>query len=220
MNDDGVEPNRRDFLKLFVHATCGASVLAARGALGDTTCNPMGICVSQVDFAQFAQDAYRPQYQPEWCWAACISMIFSFYGHPVSQPRIVSEVYGLPVNMPAPYGGVIANQLNRTWTDDNGDRFRAHLTGVYDADADIDTLQNPILIAELDDDHPVVIGAGGHAMVLTSMQYARTPYGPNIVRCGVFDPWPGRGARGLTPPEMVPVERGGALRFAATVRIT
>ena len=208
--------SRRSFLGLF-----SSAVLTTR-LLADTRCQmvPGGeFCVSQVDFAQFAQDAFQPQQMPEWCWAACISMVFAFYGHAVSQARIVSEVYGAPVNMPAGYGITVARQLNRVWKDDNGSRFRSVLTAAYDADAGVDTLNNAMLISELDGDHPIVIGAGSHAMVLTMMQYAVTQFGPNVRRCGVFDPWPGKGARDLTVPEMVPLRQGGAFRFAATVRV-
>ncbi len=203
--------SRRSFLGL-------AALGMASRSIASTTCGIQS-CVSQVDFDDFAQSAFQDQEMPEWCWAACISMLFSFYDHPVSQERIVSEVYGAPVNMPAGYGGVIASQLNRAWTDDNGDRFRARLTAAYDADAGFNNLDNLKLLNELDGDHPVIIGAGSHAMVLTMMQFVRTQMGPYVQRCGVFDPWPGRGARDLTASEMVPMFRGGSLRFAATARI-
>ena len=146
-------------------------------------------------------------------------MLFAYHGHPVSQPRIVSEVYGAPVNLPAGYGGNIARQLNRTWKDDNGARFRATLRAAYDSDAGVYLMNNSLLINELDHDRPVVIGAGTHAMVLTAMQYIRTPAGPDVRACGVFDPWPGRGARDLTPAEMLMREKGGVFRFAAIASI-
>jgi hypothetical protein len=88
----------------------GASMLGARRLLAD--CNQFGQCTSQVNFAQFAQHAYGAQYMSEWCWAACISMVFAFNGHAVPQSRIVTEAYGAPINMPAVYGIVIAQQLN------------------------------------------------------------------------------------------------------------
>lgn len=72
-----------------------ASVLVCLGmgmssASASTTCQQTAqgnLCISQVDFTQFAQTAYMTQQQDEWCWAASISMLFSFYGHPVSQLR-------------------------------------------------------------------------------------------------------------------------------------
>jgi hypothetical protein len=204
--------NRRQSIALL------SSTLLGAGLKAETACQGQ-ICTSQVDFKQFAQEAYQTQKASEWCWAACISMIFAFYDHPVSQERIVSQAYGAIVNWPSGSGSNIARQLNRTWKDDNGDPFRSVLTAAYDAQAYVHALDNNMMIAELDNDHPIVIGAGGHAMVLAMMQYAHTPLGLNVGRCGVFDPWPGRGARDLTPPEMAPVERGGVLQFAATVRV-
>ncbi len=212
-------PNRRNFLKTLAGSAAGAILFSGTRLFGGTTCDQFGRCVSAVDFTEFAQEAYQQQQMPEWCWAACISMLFDFYGHAVSQDRIVTEVYGAPVNMPAGYGITIARQLNRVWKDDSGNRFRAILTGAYDADARVNTLTNPMLIGELDGDHPMIIGAGSHAMVLTALQYQATPMGPNVVGGGVFDPWPGRGARGLSRAELFPVERGGSMRFVATARV-
>src|SRR5437764_474677 len=97
-----------------------ALVAAAQPALADTNCQPTprgNLCVSQVNFAQFAQTAYVRQWQSEWCWAACISMIFNYYGHPVRQDRIVTTVYGAAYNRPAGAGWVIAKELNRDWVD-------------------------------------------------------------------------------------------------------
>jgi hypothetical protein len=209
--------SRRNFLGLLTSAGFSARALA------QSHCQPTPygqLCVSQVNFAEFVQEAFQTQHATEWCWAACISMLFAFYNHPVSQERIVSEVYGGIVNMPAGYGGTIAKQLNRNWKDDNGSRFSSRLTGAYDADANVRTLNNMMLISELNGNHPVVIGSGGHAMVLTMMQTLQNQMGLNPQRCGVFDPWPGRGARDLTPLEMLSADRGGLLRFAATARVT
>ncbi|WP_224372953.1 C39 family peptidase [Hyalangium versicolor] len=207
-------------LKTLVPCLLALSSLQAEAS---TVCQqtPQGeLCTSQVDFSRFAQQAYQNQYQSQWCWAASISMLYSYYIHPVRQDRIVSEVYGAPVNMPAQAGIVMARQLNRQWVDDLGNPFAAHLTGAYDADAGVLALTNQQIVSELDQDHPLVIGARGHAMVLTAIQYFRTSYGPNIVAGGVFDPWPGNGARGLATDELYPMHLGGSLRFVATVRVT
>jgi len=192
-------------------------------ALADKSCQqtPQGpLCLSQVRFDAFAQRVYEPQYQSQWCWAACISMLFRYYGHPVSQQRIVSEVYGVPANMPAMAGIVMARQLNRRWVDDNGNAFTSQVTAAYDFDARVNNVTNAWLASELNQNHPIVIGTGSHAVVVTAMQYYDTPVGPNVVSVGVFDPWPYVGARGLTPNEMRPMHLGGALRFVATVRIS
>jgi hypothetical protein len=196
-------------------------LFTSRG-IASTTCQQTvngSLCISQVDFQQFAQQAYMSQQSSQWCWAASISMLFSFYGHPVSQSRIVTEAYGVLANVPA-QGNIIAGQLNRSWVDDSGEGFASRLTGAYDAQAGINSLTNQQIINELDQNHPMVIGARTHAMVLTAIQYYQTTVGPNVVAAGVFDPWPGQGARGLEMDELYPREVGGSLLFAATVRVT
>lgn len=174
---------------------------------------------SEVNFSEFSQHAYQQQHLPQWCWAACISMLFSYYGHPVSQSRIVSDAYGFPVNMPATSGIVIAQQLDRSWIDDHGNAFNSRVTAAYDFDAKVFKLNNAWLINELHLDRPVVLGTVSHAVVMTAMDYSQTPFGPNVKAIGVFDPWPGIGARMLTRFEMAPMHLNGGLRFAASVRV-
>jgi hypothetical protein len=172
-----------------------------------------------VDFSSFAQEAYEHQYQSQWCWAASISMLYRYYRHPVGQQRIVSEVYGGAVNMPAGSGLVIARQLNRNWLDDNGKAFTSRLTAAYDFDAGVLAINNNWIINELDKDRPMIIANRSHAFVGTAIQYYVTPQGPYVVSIGVFDPWPGIGARGLRPDEMIPMHQNGSLRFIATVSV-
>jgi Papain-like cysteine protease AvrRpt2 len=78
------------------------------------------ICRAEVDFQDFLQHAYDPQRASQWCWAACISMIFAFHGHPVRQERIVEEAYGGLYDWPSGSGRNIARQLDRRWVDDHG----------------------------------------------------------------------------------------------------
>jgi hypothetical protein len=190
-----------------------------KAVLADTTCvpGPQGqLCTSQVDFMSFAFSSYRPQEQSEWCWAACISMIFKYYGHPLSQDKIVASVYGAAINRPAGAGWVIARELNRDWVDDNGKPFRSRLVAVTDLDAGVFDLNNARMIEELRGNHPLLIASGTHAMVGTAIQYLPT----TVVSVGVFDPWPtSGGARGLSAFEMRPITQGGGLRFAAAVRV-
>jgi Papain-like cysteine protease AvrRpt2 len=188
-----------------------------------TTCQqtPQGpLCISQVDFNSFMQSSYQNQQSSQWCWAAAISMLFNYYKHPVSQPAIVQSLYGTIVNLPSGPGWNIASRVNTSWVDANGKRFRATLTGAYDFDAGVMTLNNAMLVNELDQDRPFIVGTRGHAVVGTAIQYLQTPAGPYITSIGVFDPWPGRGARGLDAREALAMHMGGDLRFLAIVRIT
>ena len=191
-------------------------------ALAGTTCQMTAngeLCTSEVDFATFAQQAFQTQQASQWCWAASIAMIFSYYGHPVSQERIVTEVYGSAVNMPAQAGVQMAQQLNREWVDDDGMHFSSHLTGAYDAGAGVYNLTNAKIVSELDAERPLLYGNYHHAMVLTAVQYYKTIDGPYIVAAGVFDPWPGSGAHPLTQAELVAAHVGGEMMFLATATI-
>src|SRR5215213_2489350 len=191
--------------------------------LAKTTCQqgPQGqVCIAQIDFNSFAQNSYQDQQSSQWCWAASISMLFSYYNHPVSQQAIVQSLYGTLVDLPSGSGWNIASRLNTTWTDANGKRFRAQLTGAYDFDAGVMTINNATLVNELDQDRPVIIGTRGHAVVGTAIEFVPGPMGPIITGIGVFDPWPGRGARPLDQSEMLAMHLRGELRFLATVRVT
>lgn len=153
------------------------------------------------------------QYQSEWCWAASISMVFRYYHHPVSQERIVKEMYGRIENVPAePW--TMLQALNRSWVDDNGQRFSSKSTPGR---------TNIIAAAQdLANDKPLIIGTLGHAMVLTYLQYRAnyllTPFGPQlgpsvITNAVVRDPWPGNGRRSLSPQEW------NSINFAVQIRV-
>lgn len=213
---------RNKMLRALV-VTCLCLVAFGSRARGSTSCQQTTqgqLCTSQVNFTRFTQEAYQRQERSQWCWAASISMLFSYYSHPVEQPRIVREVYGSDVNMPAQAGIVMARQLNRRWVDDHQVAFNSEVTGVYDYDAGVLSLTDQQMINELEQDHPLIIGARSHAMVLTMIRYYRTSQGPYIVEGGVFDPWPFIGARPLAPDELYPVHRGGSIRFVASVRVS
>lgn len=210
-------PNRRAFVLGGLAAlTCGA-------ARAEHSCQMtmMGqICRADVALDTFAS-VYDPQHKSQWCWAACISMLFNYYDHPVSQERVVSEAYGSIDNIPAGSGLTIARQLSRDWVDDNGDSFSARLVAAFDADAGVNALPNDQILQALSNDTPLIMGARSHAMVLTALEYAPTPMGPNVVAGYAFDPWPqSTGVRQLAPDEMLVVQRGGSLRFVALADIS
>jgi hypothetical protein len=152
-----------------------------------------------------------------WCWAASISMIFSYYGFSVSQQRIVTEAFGSPYNLPA-NGTLISKQLSRVWVDDYANRFSAHLEGVYDADVNMFGITNSMIVAALAAEQPLLIGNVSHAMVLVSAAYQPSTPQPMIMNIGLLDPL--LGPRGpSSPAEMLPMHMGGGLRYLALPRI-
>jgi hypothetical protein len=171
---------------------------------------------AEVTAASFAQ-TYQAQQMSQWCWAASIANIFRYYKHPVSQAEIVQRVYGTTVNLPAFTGSVIAQQVNRVWRDNNGQRFRAKLTAAYDFDAHVFAINNQFMVSELANGRPFLVANTHHCMVATAVDY--TPF--RVVGVGVFDPWPtSDGARPLSVPEMMQMNLGGQLRFLATLTVT
>ena len=151
-----------------------------------------------------AQQFAQTQDMSQWCWATAISMIFQHYGHPLLQPRIVAEAYGGIVNMP---GGPfqILGALNRSWIDDAGVGFTST--------ADAVTTTNATAIQDLADNHPLLVGALGHAVVLTAMTFYPTMQGPQVVDAIVRDPWPtAPSRRSLTPQEWYNISLGARIR--------
>ena len=141
----------------------------------------------------------------EWCWAACIEMVFGYYGHRVSQSRIVKETWGGFVDKPVHESELLAD-LNRNWTDNRGRRFRssAHVFGKPAAG-----------VSDLRRSQPLILGTLGHTVVLTAITLEIDNYSGrwNIAEAIVCDPWPGYGARILSSEEWRNV------RFAVRVEL-
>lgn len=191
-------------------------------------------CISSVNLQKFAQTAYETQQATEWCWAASISMIWAFYGHPVAQTEIVTGTFGQLLNQ----GGQpwqIFQALNGDRVGDNGVPFVSTVTGLYDALSGYDNISYTDIGGSLDQNRPVLIGtqnpdgSGAHATVLSSLEYL-VPYGypievfpdgSNIVNAVVFDPWPTSGGIHSIPwPQFRPASQGGNLFFAALVSVS
>jgi hypothetical protein len=206
---------RRDFLR---GALAGVGVLASPKLLfADQQCGPVVPVATPVGMhgvrtctAGISSISFKQAYQqaPEWCWAASISMVFDFYGHPVDQKRIVQETWGAVVNMPGQPGQILQD-LNKSWTDDNGDKFQC----VGDM-ASVNILST---ISDLQQDHPLIIGALGHATVLTAVtstvDVLTTQF--TVQQVIVRDPWPTNGGRRLLSPM-----EWANLNFAARIRVS
>ena len=190
--------NRRTFLRHAAGLTAFAGVFSSLSAHAAWQCTPFNAQgIQQCDAGILSNIATvsinSAQNKSQWCWAACIQMVFGYYGHPISQTRIVEETFGQIVNMPA-QSGQILSALNRQWIDDNGNTFTSS-GNAFGA--------NHVTAAQyLADNKPLIIGTQGHAVVLTAVRYLRDQYGKGrIIDAIVRDPWPGRGKRGLTPQE-------------------
>lgn len=190
-------------------------------ALAQQMCRPqrsMRSCQAHVD-CRSLDACYDEQRSSEWCWAACISMVFAHHGHKVAQERIVKEVYGRPVNKPAIAGEMVTAMLSRKWLDDKGNPFVSRISSLYDIEISAAVLPDKVIVEDLSNNRPLIVGTNAHMMIVTAAEYVETRHGPSVARIGVYDPYPGIGPRQLDSYEMTPSEKGGGLTYLASVDV-
>jgi hypothetical protein len=203
----GFRMNRRSLLAGALGA--GSSTVFGSSAQALRQCQLIGPGLQQCQVgiaSPLIELVAERQYTTEWCWAASLSTLFAFYGHPVSQARIVGETWGAIANLPGEPSQILSD-LNRSWTDDSGRTFMVQ--------GDVFSANIVTAAQDLDSNHPLLIGALGHCMVLTALTYVLNSYGQfQIQGATVRDPWPySPGERLLTPNEWFGV------RFLARVRV-
>jgi Papain-like cysteine protease AvrRpt2 len=187
---------RRSFLTQTVGLT--ATLLSYNiGVMGEESCMPISPYVSRCTDgipANKLDGVTAYQQQSEWCWAACISMVFAYYGHRVSQTRIVQETWGSVVNMPGQPEQILSD-LNRTWKDDRRKKFSSS--------GDSLTANAATAVIDLRENRPLIIGALGHATVLTALTCDVNTVNRawQVVAATVRDPWPANGGRRILTPQ-------------------
>jgi hypothetical protein len=135
-------------------------------------------------------------------------MVFAYYGHPVSQKRIVEQVWGSTVDMPGQPDQILAD-LNRSWTDEKGNDFSS--------EGDSLSANNFNAVIDLQNNRPLIIGALGHATVLTALTGdTNLQTGAwQIVEAIVRDPWPTSGGRRVLSPQ-----EWFNIKFAARIEVS
>ncbi len=190
--------NRRRLLGLTGAAAVAAMLPVAGGARAAQQCSGFdqwGIQYCQVGIpTPVVGQSALPQYQSQWCWAACISMIFDYYERPVRQERVVQETFGRIVDMPANPLQILT-AVNRDWRDEHGKPFRGFAQALP-----ID----PVIAARyLRDEQPLIIGSLGHATVLTALTWAEDTAGrQELTGMVVRDPAMGGQRREFTGQEI------------------
>lgn len=169
------------------------------------TPNAYGVSICSAGLpAESVQQLAVVQEQPEWCWAASISMIFAHHGYTVRQEEIVKDGYGTAVNMPAPSGQAMTNALSRAWVDGHAKPFQGHAVATDALSRQFQVSEHKVL-AELADGRPLLLGAMRHAVVLVGLKYEKSERGNVRILGGtVIDPAPGQGVRALRAGEMKP----------------
>lgn len=183
---------RRQFLSQFLAGIASAAAAAALPARAQRLCRPYdGVEVCEVGLKFDPHVTTAQQECMYWCWAACVQSIFALNGLKVSQADIVARVYEQPVCAPA-YGPTIAAAATGDWRTSSGRRVSTSTevlidmeSGVWRPDAAF------VAAAELAADRPLIVGALGHAVLLTAFTYAQDGYGNyRILEAVVRDPWP------------------------------
>lgn len=169
-----------------------ASVFPVRAARADSSCSvPDWRGVQVCDVGLVVDHVTARQSRQNWCWAACIEIIFAFHGYAVNQRRIVEKLYGGDPDVPA-VGPQVIYAINGDWRSDAGESFRAYGEVLWDADYGFGRADAALQAADdLASNNPLICGALGHATVLTGMTFARDRMG-QIATLGlvVRDPWP------------------------------
>ncbi len=153
-----------------------------------------GVTLSREEIA--AKGIAATQEMTQWCWAACIQMAFRWHGYELAQERIVRAAYGRIVNLPA-FGWTIHRRLAQSWRDDLGSEFRGSSRTLMDFTRGI--RPSPSIGTrvrdELEKGYPLIIGTGGHAMLLVAQEAVQRRSSGRVVavnRIAVLDPWPFR----------------------------
>lgn len=190
------------FSRRVVLAGASAAILGHSAGNAAMTCGAVnqwnGVQACEVGLPVWdieAKAASTTQEQQNWCWAACISGVFAWHGHSVSQSRIVEKIYGSQVDKAAT-GEQIFDAVNGQWYDDEDEAFTGQASPLIDSNF---SFANPDAAAamsiELRDNFPLIVGTQGHATIVTAMSWVNTPAGQQITNVVVRDPWPGNPKR-------------------------
>ncbi|SFM76091.1 papain-like cysteine protease family protein [Marinobacter zhejiangensis] len=203
--------NRRQFLAGLGAGAVGVAMAPAAFAAGECSAPlvyPNGYAIRNCTVG-IRSDVLRfvaaRQKSSQWCWAACIQMMFRVYGYNLPQELLVEQTWGRLVDMPG-YPDQILRALNRTYVDLSGRRF----TAVGDAvTANVNTAIN-----DLSGNSPLIVGALGHATVLTALSYTESNAGERqVTQATVRDPWPMSPSRRVLSPQ-----EWYNINFAARIR--
>jgi hypothetical protein len=175
---------------------------AARSAPAHPQCSATGnerapnLCV--VGVRSTAMNAiFQYQRTPVWCWAASMAMILAYYGRPVSQRDVVSDIFGaaLPSTLPA---SEVIPYLDHTYVDSaTGRRATTHGSVLYAAPMGSSSASLSAIMAQLNAGRPLLVFTPNHAMVLTALYYYADESGNELGIAGVVvrDPFPYEGGQ-------------------------
>ena len=196
--------------RLLLQVLCASVAMAALWAApasAATRCGPSGTpgterCVTGLPAPLLAR-MHQLQQGTQWCWAASISMVLRRYGVDVPQAQIVDTHLG-GLRDESITAEDLAGLLSREWRDGDGRRLQASAEAVPKWRAFFGVAA-PEVLAELEQDRPVILGLQRHAVVLVEVVYERSAgaaSGPvRLLRAVVLDPALQVGLRSLRPAD-------------------
>ena len=206
-----MDVNRRKFLAGAASFVVGnaLSLGTAGPAQADQSCGPLvfynGGLVRECSVGFRVSGVTARQRCDQWCWAACIEAAFGLYGYRVPQETIVAKIFGSRKPCRPSVGPGIARAINGSWNDKKGKKFRAQARVHLDLQFGV---SDPFALGNasryLATNVPVIVGALGHATLMTGMAWLEDNYGrQQLESIVVRDPWPGnKNRRVLTPQEL------------------
>ena len=143
------------------------------------------------------------QEKQNWCWAACIQMVYSTQGIKVSQENIVKATLGVAVDVPG--GAEQFMEALKGWKPSQSGRKSLEASFYLGAP------QLSTLTLSLKNKTPVILAISypgqdvGHAVVITAVHLEASSEGKEVTRVIIRDPAPmfssQKGKRVLTPDE-------------------
>jgi Papain-like cysteine protease AvrRpt2 len=120
-----------------------------------------------------------------WCWAASLSLIFTYEGHPISQEQIIIQNFDSLANAPAGDFLNFEERLNGEYIDANGKKFTSTAIQIFSSGDATRSLINGF---------PIIFSGIHHAFVQTSVTFSRSNTSNRLGTVGMFwDPEPGVG---------------------------
>ena len=144
---------------LFLHVSLQTPMTGSAQPRGRIVSIDNSVFVASVDTS--IEDCIRQQYKENWCWVACIQMILLYNGEYVCQSDIVTKVFGDSYNKTAS-----GNQIEAAL-----DGWHGYYIHSYQSK------KSQYLIDEISSGHPLIIGLGEHAYLLTHIYYKKASNG-------------------------------------------
>jgi hypothetical protein len=183
----------------------GARSCLPPGPTGTQRCRA-GLTPPQIQRIQQTQE------RAGWCWAAAAAMVFSHYDAAVTQEQIVSRHFGALIDRRIT-GSALTHLMNKVWIDASGNPFASSARADDPHAGQFEVSSIDMVVADLANNHPMILGAEGHMVVLVEVHYEQAADGALRVTGGtVIDPEQGQGVRPLRIAELRP-------NYIASIRV-